>query len=82
MSTRHEQCLEALRTNGQSSAMEVARYLYEKGYSQLFERNIAHPRLKELVDQELVEKCGKKLDPDTNRNVAVYRIKQHESIYK
>jgi hypothetical protein len=75
MSTRHEQCLEALGANGPSSAMEVAHYLYEQGYSQLFERNIAHPRLKELIDQGLVEKCGKKWDPNTKRNVSVYRIK-------
>jgi repressor of nif and glnA expression len=75
MSTRHEQCLEALRVKGPLSAMEVARYLHEKGYSQLFERNIAHPRLKELIAQGLVEKYGKKWDPDTERNVSVYRIR-------
>lgn len=76
LTTRHKQCLEALKNNGPCTAREVANYMNEKGYLSILERNIAHPRLNELCNEGLVEKESlKKLDPETNRKVTVYKIK-------
>jgi hypothetical protein len=71
---RHDQCLEALRTNGPSSAIEVARYLHNQGYTKILERNIAHPRLNELAHDGRVKVVGEKWDSTTERNVSVYDI--------
>jgi len=71
---RQEQCLEALRKNGPSSAIEVARYLYKQKYTKILERNIAHPRLNELIHNGRVKIVGVKWDTTTERNVNVYDI--------
>lgn len=75
MTTRQEQCKEALNALNQATAMDVAHYLYDKGYSRLLERNIAHPRLNELVKDGIVKTNGTKWDEVTKRNVTVYTLK-------
>ena len=72
MGKRHKECLEALSSIGPATAKEVAIYLFNKGYTKILERNIAHPRLKELVDRGKVKVIGKKKDNKTNRNVSIY----------
>ena len=71
---RHQQCIEALKMLGALTAREVSEYLYAKGYCKIQERNIAHPRLKELLDQGIVKKIGKKYDSTTKKNVNLYSL--------
>jgi len=40
------------------------------------ERNYTAPRCTELVNKGQLEVIGKRYDPKTNRNVAVYRIRE------
>lgn len=49
---------------------ELANYL---GYD---ERNYTAPRCTELVEKGELEVIGKRYDAKTNRNVAVYRIRE------
>lgn len=72
MTERHKQCLEALDVLGEATAREVSEYMVEKGYSNVNERNIAHPRLNELKKEGYVKVVGKKLDPLTKKMVSVY----------
>lgn len=73
MTKRHEQCLEALETLGKATAREVSEYFVRMGYSNINERNIAHPRLNELKKMGYVKVVAKKLDPLTNKMVSVYK---------
>jgi hypothetical protein len=70
---RHIQCLEALDALGDLTAREVAEYMHRKGYTNLLERNIAHPRLNELEGAGYIIVVGKKTDALTNKEVSVYR---------
>jgi hypothetical protein len=70
---RHLQCLEALDTLGDSTAREVAEYMYSRGYTNMTERNIAHPRLNELEGAGYVRVVGKKNDPLTGKEVSIYQ---------
>lgn len=72
MNTRQSQCLEALKVLGRATAREVAKYLFDNGYTNIEERNIAHPRLNELVEMEKVKIVGKKLDELTKKEVSIY----------
>lgn len=73
MAARHQQCLEALDTLGKATAREVSEYMVKKGYSDIKERNIAHPRLNELKKKGYVEVVDKKLDSLTGKKVSVYK---------
>ena len=72
--TRHQQCLEALATKC-LTAREVSDYLYNKGYTPIRERNIAQPRLNELVKVGLVMVISYAYDAMTDREVKVYKRK-------
>lgn len=72
MNKRQIQCLEALQILGQSTARELAKYLFDKGYTNIEERNIDHPRLNELVEMKKVKIVGKKSDELTNKEVYIY----------
>lgn len=56
------------------TARECAVAMYSKGYVAYPMRQSVAPRLTELVEEGLVEVCGKAYDDETNRNVAVYRL--------
>lgn len=73
MTARHEQCLEALDNLGEATAREVSEYMVQKGYTDVNERNIAHPRLNELKKAGMVEVIGKKLDTLTGKKVSIYK---------
>ena len=73
MTTRHQQCLEALDKLGEATAREVSEYMVEKGYTDVKERNIAHPRLNELKKKGMVKVIGKKLDTLTDKMVSIYK---------
>lgn len=73
MNARHKQCLEALDNLGEATAREVSEYMVKKGYTDVNERNIAHPRLNELKKDGIVEVVGKKKDTLTGKMVSVYK---------
>ena len=73
MTARNKQCLEALDILGEATAREVSEYMVEKGYSDVNERNIAHPRLNELKNKGMVEVVGKKRDSLTGKMVSIYK---------
>lgn len=72
MANRKEQCLEALDALGSATAREVSEYLYEKGYTRVLERNIAHPRLNELENEGRVRIIDTKFDDLTEKYVSIY----------
>lgn len=75
LGNRHRQCLEALDVLKEATAREVAEYMFNKGFTKVLERNIAHPRLNELEYSGYVEVIGKRYDPLTEKEVFVYRRK-------
>ena len=56
------------------TAREIAAELFKRGYTNSMDRNNSAPRLTELVDKCEVEIAGKKVDEQTGRNVAIYKI--------
>lgn len=71
---RYEQVETALWRLGAATAKEVAVYMYAHGQAATSERNVAHPRLNELVTKGRVEVCSKKPCRYSGKNVAVYRL--------
>lgn len=71
---RYEQVETALWRLGAASAKEVAVYMYRHGQAGTDDRNVAHPRLNELVTKGRVEVVGKKPCRYSGKNVAVYRL--------
>lgn len=74
-STVRMKILNILRERGEAlSAGEIARRMYAKHYIPYPVRQAVAPRLTELVDEGLVIVDGKVYDPDTERNVAAYKV--------
>ena len=67
--------LDYLKALGNSTARELAIEMWKDGNIITPERNMVHPRLNELVENDLVEVVGKRKDEMMNRMVAVYKIK-------
>ena len=66
--------LNVLANGGAASAKDIAVILYDQHLIPYPVRQATAPRLTELVEEGLVEVCGKAYDIDTERNVAVYRL--------
>ena len=61
------------------TAREISHILYNEGAVLHQDRQAVQPRLTELVSKEVIKVSGKRFDPITNRNVAVYIINtEHE----
>lgn len=74
-STIRMRVLNILRERGEAlSAGEIARLMHAKHYIPYPVRQAVAPRLTELVEEGLVIVDGKVHDPETDRNVAVYRV--------
>ena len=56
------------------TAREIAEEMYNRHYIPYPVRQATAPRLTELAAEGIVEVTGKKLDEQTERNVAVYRL--------
>ena len=56
------------------TAKEIAEALYKKHKLQYPARAIIQPRITELVESGIIEAVGKKLDTETDRKVAVYKV--------
>ena len=65
-----KQCLQ----NREMTAREVAEEMFKRHYTNNAERNNAAPRLTELVENGIVETCGKKEDFLTGKKVTLYRL--------
>lgn len=66
--------LTILEECGPSSAQEVADELYRSSYTMSNERNLAAPRITELVRLGEVKPVGKKTCNRTKRSVTVWEI--------
>ena len=73
---RRRVILEILTERGGMTAREVAGELHRRGITPSDERNYAAPRLTELYKAEKITTTGKKLCPQTGRNVAVWAARK------
>lgn len=58
------------------TAHEITETLVEKELIPYYDRNFVSPRLTELKDAGKVEVSGKAYSPRTDRNVAVWKLKE------
>jgi len=75
---RRRVILEILAERGGLTAREVAGELHSRGITPTDERNFAAPRLTELYKDRKIIVTGKKLCPQTGRNVAVWAVRRTE----
>lgn len=66
--------IELLQGGKKMTAREVAVAMHLKGYVAYPMRQSVAPRLTELMQDNIVEACGKAYDRETARNVALYRL--------
>jgi len=74
--TRRRVILEILTENGGMTAREIAGELHRRGITPTDERNYAAPRLTELCKAGKITVTGKKICPQTGRNVAVWEVRK------
>lgn len=67
--------LDILTEKGGMTAREVSAELHRRGITPTDERNYAAPRLTELYQAGKVKPTGKKVCPQTGRNVAVWAVR-------
>ena len=72
---RRRVILEILAEKGGMTAREVSEELNRRGITPTDERNYAAPRLTELYKAGKITTAGKKLCPQTGRNVAVWAVR-------
>lgn len=65
--------LDALGSN-ELTAREIAVEMYNRGLLPYPARAIIQPRITELVEAGVIEAVGMKLDTETERKVAVYKV--------
>lgn len=75
---RQAMILDALKDRPQSTARELALYLWKRGKIPSPERNYVHPRLTELVDDGLVRVVGKRICSVTGKMVAIYDLAEQK----
>ena len=73
---RRRVILEILTEHGGMTAREVAGELHRRGITPTDERNFAAPRLTELYKARKITTTGKKICPQTGRNVAVWTVRK------
>jgi predicted ArsR family transcriptional regulator len=72
---RRRVILDILSERGSMTAREIAGELHRRGITPTDERNYAAPRLTELYKAGKITTAGKKLCPQTGRNVAVWAVR-------
>ena len=72
--TIRQHIIELLQGGKKMTAKEVAVAMHLKGYVAYPMRQSVAPRLTELMQDDIVEACGKAYDHETGRNVALYRL--------
>lgn len=80
---RYSQIIECLTEQGNLglTAKECAVVMMQKGYIPTSERNFTAPRLTELSKNGIVEPIGKKVCTYTGKTVAVYALKDDNSLF-
>ena len=73
---RYEQIISCLLDRGQSTAKEIAVYMYLNKDIPIPERNYTAPRLTEMMEKGIVEPLGKKKCRYTGRMVTVYGLRE------
>ena len=73
--TMHKAVIETLGSK-ELTANEIAAEMHKAGLLPYPARAIIQPRITELVQAGQVEAVGKKLDTETDRKVAVYKVVQ------
>ena len=74
---RQKQCFDGIvRMGGNATSNELARHLLAKGTIPYYNTNYTNPRLIELSELGLLEVVGKRKDAITNKNVAIYKVKE------
>ena len=76
-SARNKRYVQIIDVLDGSCGLTIREIIYEmarQGYVAEPNRNYVAPRVNELMNLGLVEPCGKKKDPFTNRTVAVFRL--------
>lgn len=86
---RYSQIIECLLTSSKNNnkkmgmtAKEIAVMMMRKGYIPTSERNFTAPRLTEMTQKGIVEPIGKKKCQFTGHTVAVYALREQQSIFK
>ena len=72
--TIRQLCLDVLSNGKPTTAKEIAVILHERHLIPYPVRQAVAPRLTELMQEGKVEAVDKVYDPETERNVAVYRL--------
>lgn len=72
---RYRQILEVI-DGKRMTVSEIARALFNCGYTDSWHRQVAAPRVTELQQAGVLQVVGETLDERTNRPVAVYEAKQ------
>ena len=75
---RRRVILEILTERGGMTAREVAGELHRRGITPTDERNFSAPRLTELYKDGKITVTGKRICPQTGRNVAVWAVRRAE----
>ena len=73
--TRRRVILEILTEKGGMTAREMSEELHRRGITPTDERNYAAPRLTELYKAGKITTTGKRLCPQTGRNVAIWAVR-------
>ena len=81
---RYSQIIECLIEHGSVglTAKEIAVIMMQKGYIPTSERNFTAPRLTEMSEKGMVEPVGKTKCTYTGRTVAVYALRDYQSVFK
>lgn len=79
---RYLQIIECLKECPEMTAKEIAVMMMRKGYIPTSERNFTAPRLTEMSQKGIVEPIGKKKCQFTGHTVAVYALREQQSIFK
>ena len=66
--------IEAYSDMAQMTARECSEYLYKAGKIPLPIRQATAPRITELVDREVLEVVGKKIDIQSKKRVSIYSL--------
>ena len=72
---RKQQIIEILEELKEATATEIAYELFKRGYTNMFTRNTAAPRLTELSIEGIVEPIGKKKCSYQGKMVSVYALR-------
>ena len=75
---RENQVLEILSDGQERTARQVAYEMWQRGFTNIAERNNASPRLTSLLEDRKVVVVGKEIDKVTGKKVAIFKIAKED----